>query len=77
MASAIIDINNDGVEELFLGAGKSKSDGMFKFQNATLVAISGSHGITKGDVVSYGSVVLDVNKDDKQDLLITREDGCI
>ncbi len=75
MASAIIDIDNDGIEELFLGAGKSKSDGMFKFQDGALVAISGSAGIKKENVASYGSVVLDVNKDGKQDLLIAREDG--
>ncbi len=75
MASAVIDIDNDGVEELFLGAGKSKSDGLFKFQDDALVPIDGSAGISKGDVASYGSVVLDVNKDGKQDLLIAREDG--
>jgi len=75
MASAIIDIDNDGVEELFLGAGKDNKDGLFKYQNNALIAIDGAAGITKGNVASYGSVVLDVNRDGLQDLLVARQDG--
>lgn len=75
MASAIIDVDNDGVEELFLGGSQDTPDGLFKFKDDKLVAIKGAMGITKGKVASYGSVVLDVNNDGRQDLLVTREDG--
>lgn len=75
MASAIIDIDNDGVEELFLGAGKNTKDGLFKYKNGALLAIDGAAGITKGNVASYGAVVIDANRDGLQDLLVAREDG--
>jgi len=75
LASAIIDVNNDGVEELFLGGSKNTPDGLFEYKNGALVAIAGNAGLTKGKTASYGSVVLDVNKNGQQDLLVAREDG--
>ena len=75
MASAVIDIDGDGTEELFLGGSINTTDGLFKYKNGALVAIKNAAGITKGSVASYGSVVLDVNRDGAQDLLVAREDG--
>lgn len=75
MASAVIDVDGDGVEELFLGGGRDSPDGLFEFENGHLVAIEGARGLTKGHVASYGSVVLDVDGDRRQDLLVAREDG--
>jgi len=75
MASAIIDVDNDGVEELFLGGSQDTPDELFKFKDDKLVAIKGAMGITKSKVASYGSVVLDINNDGRQDLLVAREDG--
>ncbi|WP_176962861.1 CRTAC1 family protein [Mariprofundus sp. NF] len=75
LASAIIDIDGDGIEELFLGGGQNNPDGLFKFKNNQLVAIEGAAGLTKGNAASYGSVVLDVNGDGSQDLLVARQDG--
>jgi len=75
LASAIIDIDGDGTEELFLGGSKNTADGLFKFENNTLTAIEGAGGITNSNSASMGSVVLDVDKDGQQDLLVAREDG--
>ncbi|MFT7373801.1 MAG: hypothetical protein ACI9T9_002501 [Oleiphilaceae bacterium] len=75
LASAIIDVDGDGVEELFLGGSQNTPDGLFKFQDNTLIAIEGALGISKGKTASMGSVVLDVDNDGKQDLLVAREDG--
>lgn len=75
LASAIIDIDGDGTEELFLGGSIDTPDGLFKYKDGALVALENSAGITKGKVASYGSVVLDVNRDGRQDLLVAREDG--
>jgi hypothetical protein len=74
LASAIIDIDGDGTEELFLGGSKNTSDGLFKFKDNKLTAIEGAGGITNS-TASMGSVVLDVDKDGQQDLLVAREDG--
>jgi len=75
LASAIIDIDGDGVEELFLGGGKHHPDALFKFKDHQLVAIEGAAGLIKGGGASYGSVVLDVDGNGSQDLLVARQDG--
>ena len=74
LASAIIDIDGDGTEELFLGGSKNTPDGLFRFKNNKLTAIEGAAGITNTSA-SMGSLVLDVDKDGQQDLLVAREDG--
>ncbi len=74
MASAIIDIDGDGTEELFLGGSNNTPDGLFKFKNNKLTAIEGAAGITNTSA-SMGSLVLDVDKDGQPDLLVARADG--
>jgi len=75
LASAIIDIDGDGTEELFLGGSKTTPDGLFQFKDNILTAIVGAGGITNSNAASMGSVVLDVDNDSQQDLLVAREDG--
>ena len=75
LASAIIDVDGDGVEELYLGGSQNTPDGLFRFADNKLNAIDGALGISNGKVASLGSVVLDVDNDGKQDLLVAREDG--
>ncbi len=74
-ASGIIDIDGDGIEELFLGGSRSQQDGLFRFVDGAFVAVPDS-GIIKADgEASHGSVVLDVDKDGDDDLLVARTDG--
>jgi hypothetical protein len=75
LASAIIDVDNDGIEELFLGGSKNTPDGLFQFKNNQLILIEGARGLTKGATASYGAVALDVDNNGEQDLLVAREDG--
>ena len=76
LASAVIDIDGDGSEELFLGGGHNQQDAFFRFDNDAFVLIDGAMGIDKvSDDASLGSVVLDFNKDGSQDLIVTRESG--
>jgi hypothetical protein len=75
LASAIIDIDGDGTEELFLGGSVNTPDGLFKFDGNKLIAIEGAAGITNGNSASMGSLVLDVDKDGQPDLLVARENG--
>jgi hypothetical protein len=74
-ASAVIDIDGDGIEELFLGGSRSQADGLFRYSDGGFVEISAS-GITKDDgEASHGATVLDVDKDGDDDLLVTRTNG--
>lgn len=74
-ASGVIDIDGDGVEELFLGGSRSQPDGLFRFKDGNFVEVSDS-GISKENgEASHGSTVLDVDKDGDDDLLVARSDG--
>jgi hypothetical protein len=75
LASAIMDVDGDGVEELFLGGSKNTPDGLFRFKDNKMEIIEGARGISNGNAASLGSVVIDVDNDGKQDLLVAREDG--
>ena len=75
MASAIIDVDGDGIEELFLGGSRTQADAMFAFKNNTFVPVDIS-GITKsGGEATHGASVLDVDKDGDDDLIVARTDG--
>jgi len=75
LASAVIDVDGDGVEEVYLGGSQTTPDGLFRFKNNKLNIIDGVMGIDNGGSASLGSVVLDVDHDGKQDLLVARENG--
>ena len=74
--SAIIDIDNDGVEELFLGGGPGQSDALLRYSDGRFEQIDGSAGIRKDDAVAtFGASVIDTDGDGYDDLLVTRGDG--
>lgn len=47
MASAVIDVDNDGIEEVFIGGGFNQQDGLFAFKDGQFVDISSGRGLTK------------------------------
>ncbi len=76
MAGAVIDVDNDGVEELFLGGGVLQADGLFLFKQDHFVNIADQVGLVKqGDDATFGAVVLDVDRNGYSDLLISRKSG--
>lgn len=75
MASAVIDVDGDGTEELFLGGSRTQDDALFRYADGAMTEIEGS-GITKADgEASHGATVLDVDADGDDDLLVSRTDG--
>jgi enediyne biosynthesis protein E4 len=76
MASAIIDIDNDGIEEVFIGGGYNQQDGLFAYKNGNFVDVSNKHGLGKKENdTTYGSVALDINNDEYPDLIVARDSG--
>ena len=75
-ASAVIDIDKDGVEELYIGGGPNQEDALFEFVDGEFVLLS--PGIIEkpeiGDA-SFGSSVIDVDANGFSDLIVARTNG--
>ena len=75
-ASAVIDIDNDGVEELFIGGGYKQENVLYKFEKGAFIEIPGVAGITKlNDGTSLSALVLDANLDGQSDMIISSREG--
>lgn len=75
-ASAVIDIDGDGVEELFLGGGINQNDAIFKYVDDQFLDITAELGWQKAiPDKTFGSVSLDLDNDGDNDLLIARQSG--
>lgn len=74
-ASAVIDVDGDGIEELFLGGSRAQQDGLFRYVDGGFVKIPDTGITKKTGEASHGSTVLDVDKDGDNDLLVARTDG--
>ena len=74
LGSAVIDIDGDGIDELFIGGGYNQQDAMFKYNKGKFELWNGTlpH---KNNAATLGAVSYDWDKDGKTDLLVTREDG--
>ncbi len=75
-AGAIIDIDGDGTEELFLGGGPGQLDALLKYSDGDFHTIKDSAGIAKANAVaSFGASVIDTDGDGRDDLIVSRTDG--
>ncbi len=73
MASCLIDIDNDDVDELFFGGGESQQDVLLKYENGNFKDISNAY-LPKKTGNTLGAVSYDSNQDGFEDLIITRDD---
>ena len=75
-ASAVIDIDGDGIEEVFLGGGIDQPDAFYQFAGGKFVDITAKTGWSKKTPdKTFGSVALDLDADGDTDLLIARQSG--
>lgn len=76
MASSALDVDGDGLPELYLGGGSRQRDGLFALRGGTFVDVSAGAGLDKGsDDASYGAASLDLDSDGDTDLLVARDSG--
>ena len=75
-ASAVIDIDNDGVEELYIGGGPNQEDALFEFVGGQFKLLSPGI-IEKPDIgdATFGSSVIDVDANGFSDLIVSRTSG--
>ena len=78
LASAVIDVDNDGIEEIYLGGGLSQADVLYTYKNGEFIDVSDKHNIGgKKHSESLGVAVLDMDKNGWNDLVIARENGVV
>ena len=74
LASAALDIDGDGRDELFLGGGDAQADAFFAFNGGKFEPLNIK--LEKGEVdATHGAVSLDLDNDGDTDLLTARESG--
>ena len=74
--SAMIDIDNDGIDEVWFGGGLNQNDAIFKFENNKFVDITSQTNFgDKGNFTSTGVSTADFDDNGFQDIIISREDG--
>lgn len=74
LASAALDIDGDGRDELFLGGGDTQADAFFAFNGTKFIKLPIS--IQKDDVdATHGAAHIDIDNDGDTDLFTARESG--
>lgn len=72
---AMIDIDSDWVQELFVWWGYKQSDKLFRFENNTFLDITEKSGFWENKEATYGSLSIDIDKDNDIDLLVAKTNG--
>lgn len=79
LGAAMIDVDGDGVGEVFLGGGAGQPDALFRYEDPNgfrdISAAAGLLSPGKGAVATYSVLSLDLDRDGDVDLLVTRDDG--
>lgn len=76
MGSAIIDIDADGTEEIFVSGGLGQNDEILKYQNNEFLNIATEDILPQfPDFATYAISVIDYNKDGYDDMFITMDKG--
>nr|WP_321226228.1 CRTAC1 family protein [uncultured Psychroserpens sp.] len=75
--SALIDINNDNIDEVFFGGGMHQEDAIFAYRNNAFVDISSEVNLPKkgNTLTTVGVVSADFDNNGFTDILLGREDG--
>ncbi|TBR38294.1 CRTAC1 family protein [Marinomonas agarivorans] len=75
-AGAIIDVDGDGIEEIFIGGGMEQNDAFFRFKDGKFHDITAEtkwRKQTPDD--TFGAVSMDLDKDGDTDMIIARQSG--
>ena len=71
-AGAVINVDNEGAEELFLGGGEGQPDAIFRFVDGTFQDITQETGYQKlSDEATMSAVSLDVDENGFDDLIVS------
>jgi len=72
--AAVLDVDQDGTMEIFVGGGGGQPDALFQYQEGKLVNIIEGSGLSR-NTATYGATSIDMDNDGETDLLVARDDG--
>jgi len=72
--AAVLDVEADGREEIFVGGGAGQPDALLGLRDGRLVDRIDATGLSS-TVATYGSCAVDLDRDGDVDLLVARNDG--
>ncbi|MDG9669820.1 CRTAC1 family protein [Hahella sp. CR1] len=72
--AAVLDIDGDGKEEIFVGGGEGQDDALLSLRDGELRNIIQNTGLS-ASAATYGATAMDMNADGEVDLIIARNDG--
>lgn len=76
MGLSAVDVDGDGVDEIFVGGGMGQQDAILKYNGDALVTSDFSRSITKDDQdPTYGAMSIDATADGLTDLFVARASG--
>lgn len=75
-ASSLIDVDNDGTDELFLGGGYDQQDELFSFKDGVFRSVAKSFGLpAKEQLTTLAAASADFDNNGFSDLIVSRENG--
>lgn len=74
LGAAVIDIDNDGGFEVFVGGGQGGPDGLFRHRDGAFRNVIEGTGLSS-DTATYGAKAIDMDADGDTDMVIARNDG--
>ncbi len=76
MAAAIIDVDNDGIDEVFVGGGTDQADTLQAFNGENFQPLKSAKVFAEhAKIPSYGAASLDMDGNGYADLFVARETG--
>lgn len=77
LGSALIDLDNDGVDEVFIGGGLDQQDGLFKYTEGRFEKSSFDLPKRPSGTSTYGAASFDLDNDGNTDLFLSTDAGLL
>ena len=77
VGSALIDVDGDGVDEVFVGGGLDQQDGLFKYNDGSFEASDFSLPQKPANSSTYGAASFDLDSDGDNDLFLSTDAGLL
>ena len=77
MAASLIDVNNDGVDEVFVGGGLGQQDGLFSYNGNGFEKSKFTLPASPETVSTYAAVSFDLDSDGNTDLFLSTNEGLL